>query len=135
MKALFVYSNKYERCNGIYYSMTQNADVWQKRYLPLFDELVVFGRVIDIDNVVGKKIASTDCVSFSCTKYNINSSDFFTHRDEIDKHIETLVKETDFLIARQSYYAFVAVKYAKRYNIPYVVEVVGSNGIHTGIFQ
>ena len=44
---------------------------------------------------------------------------------KIRKIIEKEVKKSDFIIARTSSLAFIAIKYAKKYRKPYLVEVVG----------
>lgn len=127
MKALFVYSTKFERYQGKYYSVSETADVWNQRYLNNFDSLTVLGRVVDVDNVNGKVLSSTDNVEFHCTPLGVNAKDYFTKRKEIERFIANEVKNTDFVIARQSYFSAIAVKYAKKYGKPYVCEVVGSS--------
>jgi glycosyltransferase involved in cell wall biosynthesis len=127
MKALFVYSNKYEVCDGKYYSITQTAEVWEKRYLNIFDSLTVIGRFIDVDRVVGKKLSSAKNVTFARIPYGLNPNDYFLKYREIYKFILNEVEKVDFIIARQSYFGAVAASCAKKLGKPYVVEVVGSS--------
>lgn len=127
MRALFVYSNKYERCDGVYYSMTQTADVWEKRYLNVFSELLVVGRVIDVEKTEGKKASNTTGVEFHCTNLGVNPFDYITKQKEIKAFIAALVSKVDFVIARQSFFGAIAAQCARRQKKPYVVEVVGSS--------
>lgn len=127
MKALFVYSTKYMKHGELYYETSQTATVWQERYLNIFDELNIVGRVKECDNPERYTISSTDNVNFHLTKLGLNAIEYFTKRKEIEAYIEKEVLAVDFVIARQSFFAAIAVKYAKKYNKPYVVEVVGSS--------
>lgn len=126
MKALFVYSTKYQKCGSDYYATSQTADVWKERYLNIFDELVIAGRYYESSDIEGKTISSTDRVTFHCTQLGMNATEYFTKRIQIEKYIEKEVKQVDFVIARQSFFSAIAVKYAKKYGKPYVCEVVGS---------
>lgn len=126
MKALFAFSGKFEKYNNEYYANGLPASTWQERYLNIFDHITVVARAQEVENIKGKSKSSCENVEFHCTSIGLNPIEFFTKRKQLEQLIEEEVKKADFVIARLALFGAIAVKYAKKYNKPYVCEVVGS---------
>lgn len=125
MKALFVMNSCMIKHNGKYYSNGLPAEIWIQRYTKVFDKLVVCTRYHDSDNNEGVKLSSAKNVIFHCTKIGNRSIEMYTKIKKLEEHIEKEVKLVDCVIARMSIFGIIAVKYAKKYNKPYIFEVVG----------
>ncbi|MDF2927788.1 MAG: epsF3 [Anaerospora sp.] len=128
MKALFVFSGRMLKHNNIFYSTGLPSNIWTDRYLKVFDELIVCTRyrTVEKDQVKGLKESSTEGVTFHCTTIGDNPIEMYTKRWQLEVHIENEVKQVDYVIARISLFGIIAVKYAKKHNKPYIIEVVGS---------
>lgn len=129
MKAMFAYEHKFCRDeNGMYYSPGHFPyRLWQ-RYLEVFDELVVVGRVrkmqpwekiesMDLSN--GPKVSFVEVPSISNPW-----SMLFAHREAERKIQESLVN-CDALIVRTSAIGLLASRIAEKLHKPWAVEVVG----------
>lgn len=135
MKLLFVHGTKIkEDNNGQYYTGgSYDKDVWN-RYLSISDELTVIAR----------KESKIYSVEYAKNKFNYFNSDkirfvqvpdrtknfkvFFSKSslNNIKKIIKEEVLNCNYLIARlPSAYGAVAIKCAKKYSKPYLIELVG----------
>lgn len=143
MKLLFVHDTKFkEDNNGTFYTDGSFSDKVWERYLSVSTELSVLARKEQLiyDNEIAKK-------SFNYfDKENINFievPDLYTsiadfvniqRRKKLYKKIKEAVLDTDLLIARlPSTNGNIAVYFAKRFNKPYLVEVVGCSWDSFGI--
>lgn len=126
MKALFAFTGKYDLYNGKYYSNGLPASTWNERYLNIFDEMTILGRYVEVSDVKGKALSSTERVRFHCTDIGVNPIDYIIRRKELNRYIEEEVKKTDFVICRLALFGAIAAGYAQKYNKPYICEVVGS---------
>ncbi|RKQ34280.1 glycosyltransferase family 4 protein [Oceanobacillus halophilus] len=125
MKTIFVHSHVFLKKQGQYYtSGSLTADV-MRRYINIFGNITLVTRGRDVSEVKeGLEPSSIENTSFvRVPNYKSISKlhSFFSAK----KIIENQVKEADFIIARTSSLANIAIKYAKKYNKPYLVEVVG----------
>ncbi len=127
MKALFAFSGKIFLHNNKHYSLSLTAEAWENLYLDYCDTLIVCEREQNVNNISGLKLAEHKKVNFECTSIGIHSIDMYLKRSTLEKHIEKLVKQSDYVIARMALFGVIAVKYAKKYNKPYICEVVGSS--------
>jgi glycosyltransferase involved in cell wall biosynthesis len=129
MKILFAYDNKFCRgADGLYYSDGQFPyRLWQ-RYLEVFDEIVVAGRVRplragerleDLDLSSGPQVSFTEIPSIS------SPIDMFANRPEAARRIANALKDCDALIVRISEIGRLAHKIAIDMNKPWAVEVTG----------
>lgn len=135
MKLLFVHDTKFKQDeNGTYYTGgSYNEKIWS-RYLNICSDLSVIARkdqnIYEIDYARDKfNYFDNQKINFIETP-NINSSvknlTSFKVRKNINEIILREVLINDFVIARlPSNNGSIAVKYAKKYNKPYLVEVVG----------
>lgn len=125
MKLIFVNDHIFLKKDNEYYtsgSLTANVI---KRYIDIFGNITLVTRVKDVTDVKeGLAPSSIDKSQFvrvpnfkSLTKLH----KFITAK----KIIKEQVKESDFVIARTSSLAHIAIKYAKKFNKPYLIEVVG----------
>lgn len=109
MSLLFVHGTKFRRVNGEYYSLGGLQDDVLKRYLDLFGSMTAVVRIIDE--------AQTQKNYKKITVPNITIVD----NTELERH----VREADALVIRlPSVNGYKAVKLAKKYGKPYLVEVV-----------
>lgn len=122
MKLVFAHDHKLRKIGNNYYTTGGLSDKITGRYLKYFDELTIFCRVI--------KKQSYDTNLFKIKNPNIKikaisySSLFFSKRK--NKMMEEEVKNSDALIVKlHSLIAERAIKYARKHNVPYLVEVVG----------
>ncbi|MFJ8064766.1 glycosyltransferase [Psychrobacillus sp. NPDC096426] len=136
MKLLFVHDGEKlkEDEDGIFYTDgSYNKEVWD-RYLTIFGNVtVMFRKDSKIYNPVYAKgnFQFFDKVRINFIEIpNFTSSiwSFLNLRNRLDnkKKIKEVVKQSDYLIARlPSNAGNLAVKYAKKYKKPYLIEVVG----------
>lgn len=113
MKVIFAHDHKFLLIDEEYYTSGGLPDEVLSRYVDYYGELDVIARVIPKEekNPSLKKIINPKVKIHACLK-----------RGEIKKKI----KKADIVIARlPSIKGIQAIYYAKRYNKPYVVELVG----------
>lgn len=135
MKLLFVYSLKFKQDNegNLYTDGSMSEELW-KRYTYLADHVEVVSRLEP--NNYTKEYASEKFNRFKTSKksfvkvpdlyLNLKTFINFSLRMKSRKIIKQKVLENDFIIARlPSKEGYTAVKYASKYNKPYLVEVVG----------
>lgn len=110
MNIVFVHDHKFREVNGEYYSPGGLPNGILTRYTDWFGRITVIGRKIkeDIIQPTYSKISNSDVTVVT------------------NENLELLVKKSDATIARlPSINGFKAIHYAKKYNKPYLVEVVG----------
>jgi glycosyltransferase involved in cell wall biosynthesis len=135
MKLLFVHDTKIkEDSSGTYYTGGSfNEEVWN-RYLSICTNFTLIARKDPI--IYNVNYANSKFNTFNMQKINfvevpdVNSSikSFFNlqKRKELHEIIKKHVLNSDYLIARvPSINGAIAVKYAKEFNKPFLVEVVG----------
>jgi glycosyltransferase involved in cell wall biosynthesis len=121
MKLGFVFNTRFEKFNGHYYSINLTEKLWNERYLPVFDEIVVIGRYVESkDNPEGKLQRSDfDRVKFNCIKDVGRIKRLFRQAEE-EKFIESAILDCDVVICRSWW----GVKACKKLNKRYLIEVV-----------
>ena len=128
MKVLFANDHKF--CldeDGLYYSAGQYPyRLWQ-RYLEVFDEIVVAGRVNEV--LVGEKKGKLDLSSGPRVRFigipNISGPvSMILNRREAEHRIRAELLESDALIARNSVIGELAAKIAQKMKKPWAFEVV-----------
>ncbi|WP_414047245.1 glycosyltransferase [Macrococcus equi] len=101
--------------------------MWQSRYLKYFDEIIVAGRCVHTNCNKGLDLSSGKNVEHIELK-NIDSIKDFKNRKNVKEIIEAKIKDEkiSLIIARlPSSYGLIAIKIAKKLNIPFVIEMVG----------
>ncbi|MFD1607120.1 glycosyltransferase [Oceanobacillus luteolus] len=135
MKLLFVHDTKFkEDNNGIYYTGgSYNEEVWN-RYLSISSDFSVIARKEHsvYDSVIAEKkfnYFDKEKINFiEVPNLNTSIKGFldFKERKKLNQIISTEVSKSNFIIARlPSSNGNIAIKYAKKFNKPYLVEVVG----------
>lgn len=121
MKLGFVFDVRFTEYNGEYYSTNLTQNFWQKRYLGLFDEIVVVGRYVKADtNPEGRLVkSSSDRVHFCCIKDCSNINRLLSIAKQ-NSFIEQAIKDCDRVICR----GWWGVSVCKKLGIPYLIEVV-----------
>lgn len=128
MKALFLHDVRLKKYQNKYYSNELSKNVWTDRYLKVFNSLIVCTRVIEESEDCSKKLklTSVDNVEFDLMSLGYNNSNFLIKKKLIEKHVEQAVLKCDYVIARlHSIIGNIGLKYAKKYNKPYMIELVG----------
>lgn len=110
--------------NEYYTSGSLNSDV-MKRYIEPFGKIRLVTRQKEVESVKGEikpsSIPNTEFVEIPNYKNVRNVLNYFNAR----KIIRDEVAKAEFIILRTSSFANVAARYARKYNKPYLVEVVG----------
>lgn len=127
MKAAFFHDTwlVQARDNKIY-SERFGYSIW-KRYLSVFDSLIVSTRISFDDSAINKKDLATgenvEIIPISEYKKNIH---IITRRKKIMKQVRGVLKKSDCAIIRlPSIIGFIAIEEAINLNKPYLIEVVG----------
>ena len=110
MRAVFVHGHNFRYINGEMYSPGGLPDNVLSRYVEYFGELTVIGRIIE------EQEKKSSYSKISNPKINIVDNKKMSH----------LIQQADVVVVRlPSGNGYKAIKLAKKYNKPYLVEVVG----------
>ncbi len=129
MKILFAHDHRFCRdSEGLYYSSGQFPyRLWQ-RYLEIFDEITVAGRVRELSQEEKKgwlDLSSGPRVSFvEVPNLNGPVNRIIKHREAV-KRIRAALSDCDALVARNSVIGGLAAEIAQKMKLPWVFEVVG----------
>ena len=124
MKLLYAHDHKFHVYNNNYYSNGSFSKEALSRYTSAFEEVRFVSRQINASGLPKKMtLATTSGVEF------VEIPDFksikkFYKKKQASILIEQEVLKCDYVIARSSSIGYLAIKYAKKYNKPYLVEVV-----------
>ncbi|SFC10675.1 Glycosyltransferase involved in cell wall bisynthesis [Alkalibacterium subtropicum] len=126
MNALFAHDHIFYKFDETFLSNGGLSYEVLSRYLGVFDNLQIISRQVEIDDVnKNLTLASGKNVKF-CKVPNYKSIKKMYKVFRAKRVIREAVKGTDCVIARlPSLIGNLAIKYAKKYNKPYMVEVVG----------
>lgn len=123
MKLVFAHDHKLRKIDGKYYTVGGLRDSITNRYMEFFDELTIFCRAIEKQQL--------DSQLFKIENPNIkvkpvSDGTLLLSRDVLEM-MEDEIKNADGLIVKlHSRIAEYAIHFAIKYNIPYLVEVVGN---------
>ena len=125
MKLLFAHDHIFYKYNHQYYSTGGLSKEMLERYTDVFEEVIIISRQKKLNEYSGKlTLASSERVKFvKVPNFKLITSihKFFGAKEIISKEVASC----DLLIARlPSSIGSLAVKYALKYNKPYLVEVV-----------
>lgn len=110
MKAVFVHDHKFRRIKGCIYSTGGLSNEVLSRYTQFFEEMVVIGRILD--------------ESKEKNSYSLINNPKISVLTNVG--LENSIATADAVIARlPSINGYKAIHIAKKYNKPYLVEVVG----------
>lgn len=121
MKLAFIFDVRFTKYNNHYYSTNLTQEFWTKRYLRVFDEIIVIGRYMDTNtDPTGKLVISdNDKVHFHCIKEIKPILRIFNQEYE-SKFISNEISDCDAVICR----GWWGVKECKKNNKKYLVESV-----------
>ncbi|TDM14917.1 glycosyltransferase [Macrococcus bovicus] len=127
MKATFIHDFPVIISNENYYSLGGFPENIWDRYLKYFDELNIICRISSDKFDINKCVKSnTHKVNFY-PQLNYSSLRNLSKRRASIRNMNTIIKESDFVIIRlPSILGVDAFKFIKKYNKPYLVEVVGN---------
>lgn len=121
MKATFFYDIRFMKYNEEYYSHYGVNDDLLKRYIDIFGELTYLGRNETITEYNKKYIINDNKIN------NTNIVTFKENYSDLISKVKSELKNTEFAIIRlPSLAGYVAQKQCEKYDIPYLVEVVGN---------
>ena len=122
MELVFAHDHKLRKINGKYYTVGGLRDSITERYLEFFDKITIFCRAIE------KQPYDTQLFELKNSSIQIKpvSNGSLLLSKYAKKMMENEIKNADGLIVKlHSKIAEHAISYARKYNIPYLVEVVG----------
>ncbi|HUT29790.1 MAG TPA: glycosyltransferase [Sedimentisphaerales bacterium] len=128
MRLLVATDNRFVRTrDGNIYSKTVCDHFFWRRYLEVFDEVVVLARVKDIgDDTLAKEPATGPRVNFLPLPTFIGPWQYLRHYLQLKTLVKQAVGEADaFLLRVPGTVASLLWHYLRRRKIPYAVEVVG----------
>lgn len=109
-----------------YYGIAHNDEMF-KRYYAIADKIAVAIRVSEIQNIeITKRLSRISIEPFKVIEIpNLSSAKGIFNRTEAKKIIRKAVLESDYIVARlPSMIGNIAIDYARKYNKPYLTEVV-----------
>lgn len=122
MKLVFAHDHKLRKIDGKYYTVGGLRDSITKRYMEFFDKMVIFCRAIE------KQPYDTQLFELknpAITVKPVSDGTLILSRSA-KKLMENEIKNADGLIVKlHSKIAEQAIFYARKYNIPYLIELVG----------
>lgn len=123
-KALFVFDHKYPcDCDGQYYYSSGFDKEFFSRYLEIFDSLDIIGRRVEKDCNI---LFDNEKISLSIKFFTIRSYKELSSQKLRKKWIE-IIRQYNYLVIRMpSVLGSFAIIQAKKFSIPYIVEVVSS---------
>ena len=126
MKLLYAHDNKFYKFKDDYYSNGSFSKEVLLRYTDVFEEVKFISRQIVVEDKPDKMtLATTENVEFIKIP-DFHSLKNYYKKGEARKIIQNELKKVDCLIARlPSFIGDIAIGYAKKYNVPYLIELVG----------
>lgn len=121
MKLVFAHDHKLRKIGDKYYTVGGLRDSITARYMEFFDELTIFCRAID------KQEFDTQLFEIQNPAITVKpvSNGSLIPSSEAKKMMEEEIKQADGLIVKlHSKIAEQAIAYARKYNVPYLVESV-----------
>lgn len=124
MKVVFAHDHIFYKYKDNFYSTGGLSKNMIERYSNIFEEVAILSRQKEIKDLNDKlTLSSTKRVTFIDVP-NFKSIKNYYMKIKAKKIIEKEVQNSDFVIARNSSIALIAIKYAKKYKKPYLLEVV-----------
>lgn len=126
MSVVFAHDHNFIYSSGKYYSNGSFGLRALERYTKVFENLTILSRQ-EIKEKVNEKFTLSSGKNINFVKIpDLNSFKNIQEYNDALKIIESQIKKTDYVIARlPSTIGNLAVKYAKKNNIPYLIELVG----------
>lgn len=121
MKLGFIFDVKFTEYNGHYYAVNLTEDLWQTRYLQVFDEIVVIGRSVHSDKCPEGRLVQSDMprVSFRCIE-NTNPIKRVFRLQKESEFICNAISDCDAVICR----GWWGVKECRQLRKNYMFEVI-----------
>lgn len=121
MKLGLIINSRFKKYENHYYSINFDENLWNKRYLKFFDEIVVIGYEEEvIENPEGKYVQSDiDKVKFKCIPIKKKTDRVLKYKENI-MFIEDAINDCDAVILRSWW----GVSVCRKLNKTYMIEVV-----------
>lgn len=121
MKLVFLFDVKLKKYKNDYYSINLNKELWQKKYYPYFDEIVVISRYVDANSEEIKTLHVTNVEHVKVVAHKTNGAiNRVLNTRNISNSICDVIRTCDVAICRNSF----GVKECKKVGIPYMIEVI-----------
>lgn len=129
MKAAFIFDTILLKEHENYYGMTLTYNFLKKRYLSIFNELVISTRVKEkeyvSENIQGYKITNGNKIKVVPINSYKNIPDSIIKRKKINKELESVIQKVDKVIIRMpSVLGIIACNICNRLSKDYIVEMV-----------
>lgn len=122
MKLVFAHDHKLRKINEKYYTVGGLRDSITDRYMEFFDEMTIFCRAIERQPYDTKLF---ELKNPAITVKPVSNGSLLLSKNA-KKMMENEIKNADGLIVKlHSKIAEEAISYARKYNVPYLIELVG----------
>lgn len=125
MKLTFVHDHIFYKYKDLYYSTGSLPGEALERYIKLTGNVTIVARSKSISEINKNLTLSSIPGTTFVTVPNHKSLKTYHNVRKVHEIIKNEIKNSDYIIARSSTLGNIAVKYAKRFNKPYLIEVVG----------
>ena len=128
MKAIFVHDHPFymDKPNEKFFSGGGLPSTAWKRYLTVFDQLVVVGRGHVVSDTRGLSLSSHENVTFKPCFGVAGGVDYLLKKKKIKNHLRPLIKQADAVVLRlPSFFGSCAVEICNELDKPYLAEMVG----------
>ena len=120
MKLGFIFDCSFKRYENMYFSINLTQQLWEERYLPFCDEIVVVGREEIVQSIPDRMVRSdNDRVQFKCMP-NSSKLKRYLNQKKYTQFVYDAVLDCDYIVTRGSRGA----KIARMQGKPYLFEVV-----------
>lgn len=125
MKLLFAHDHIFYKYGNDYYSNGSFPKEALLRYTSVFDDVRFVSRQIQLEEKpANMSLATTERLKFINVP-NFKSLRTYKNKHKAKKIIAEEVRKADYVIARTSSIGSIAIRYARKYKKPYLIEVVG----------
>lgn len=123
MKLLFIHDGPLFYDNhGNYYEYSYHGLL--ERYCYIADEITFLMRTMPLTSKTNNTLLSKEIRVVSVPNFKVPKV-YFKEKLKAENIIEEEIKNTDYAILRASSCSSIAIKYVKKYNVPYIYECVG----------
>lgn len=121
MKLAFIFDVRFKKYNNDYYSINLSDAFWNRKYLPYFEEIIVVGRYVNVNEDPSGKLlkSNTDRVHFCCIEDPSTLKRILSQKEQ-EEFIIRAIKDCDRVICRGWWGASACKKLGKTYMIEVV---------------
>lgn len=121
MRLGFIFDIRFFYYEGHYYSSNLTEQLWNNRYLKVFDEIVVIGRKVTLTENPSNKMTRADIehVQFRCID-DVSRARRLVNQKAEAEFILRAIQDCDYIISRSWW----GIPQCKKLNKPYMIEII-----------